>query len=59
MRKFMVDHNKLNIEEFEKRIDDYFKNVTKEQLHKDLIEAGLDVYQGKEFDFIEDLYAGS
>ena len=41
----------LDPKELKKKIDDYFANVTDEQLRKDLQEAGWDIYQNqKEMD---------
>jgi len=44
----------LDIEELRKKIDDYFANVTKEQLHQDMINAGLEVYSQVP-NFLEDV----
>jgi len=45
----------LDIEELRRKIDEYFDTVTPEQLHKDCIAAGLEFYQGDEFNFLDDL----
>ena len=37
--------SELDPKELKKKIDDYFTNVSKEQLRKDLIEAGWEIYQ--------------
>jgi hypothetical protein len=39
----------LNVQELRKKIEDYFKRVTKDQLLKDLVDSGLEVYSKSEY----------
>lgn len=39
----------LDIDELRKKIESYFRTVTTEQLRRDLINAGLEVYSGVEY----------
>lgn len=39
----------LNVQELRKKIEDYFKTVTKDQLLKDLVDSGLEVYSKSEY----------
>ena len=48
---------KLDIAELKRKTEDYFAEVTEDQLHKDLIESGLDLYSDKDFDFLDELLA--
>lgn len=45
----------LNVKEAGQKIENYFAKVTREQLHKDLVESGLGVYCGDEFNFLDEL----
>lgn len=45
----------LNIEDCKQKINDYFDNVTPEQLHQDLIDCGLGLYVGEEYNFLDKL----
>ena len=39
----------LDVDEVKKKIGEYFKTVTKEQLLKDLVDSGLEVYSTGEY----------
>lgn len=39
----------LNVQELRKKIEGYFKTVTKDQLLKDLVDSGLEVYSKSEY----------
>lgn len=39
----------LNVQELRRKIEDYFKRVTKDQLLKDLADSGLEVYSKSEY----------
>jgi len=39
----------LNVQELRRRIEEYFKTVTKDQLLKDLVESGLEAYSKSEY----------
>ena len=44
----------LDIEELKHKIDDYFEKTSKEQIHKDMIDAGLEVYSKVELNILDE-----
>lgn len=48
-----MDEMKLDINNLKRKIDDYFANVTPEQLQQDLIEAGSEVYSKSDFNILD------
>ena len=48
-----MDEMKLDINNLKRKIDDYFANITAEQLQQDLIEAGSEVYSKSDFNILD------
>jgi hypothetical protein len=43
----------LNVEEIKKKIEDHFAKITKEELEKNLIKAGINIYTDRDLDFLD------